>query len=174
MIKGMMIHENLANYYDFMGLKGYKKCHEYHFMSETCGFRKLNKYFINHHNYLIPDVDIETPQVIPESWYRVSRLEVDAPTKKSAVKNGLTMWHTWERETKKLYERMYKELLALDEVASAMFIKCYVHDVDDELKCVEKYMLNKQTVDFDLNMIISEQDDFKHKYKCKLERLMSD
>ena len=32
MIKGMMIHEQLANYYDFLGLKGYKRCHEYHYM----------------------------------------------------------------------------------------------------------------------------------------------
>ena len=54
MILGMMIHDQLANYYDFLGLKGYKRCHEYHFLSETCAYRGLNRYFINHHNKLIP------------------------------------------------------------------------------------------------------------------------
>ena len=33
-IKGMMVHEQLANYYDFLGLPGYRNCHEYHFMKE--------------------------------------------------------------------------------------------------------------------------------------------
>ena len=171
MIKGMMIHENLANYYDFLGLKGYKRCHEYHFLDETCNFRKLNRYFINHHNKLIPDIDIDTPTVIPESWYRVTRFDVDSAMKKSAIRNGLTMWHNWEKETKQLYEQMYKELMAINEVASALFIKEFICCVDKELKSVERYMLNKTAIDFDLSVIIPEQKEKHEKYKCKMKEL---
>ena len=35
MIGGMMFHEQLMNAYLFMGLPGYAKCHEYHYISET-------------------------------------------------------------------------------------------------------------------------------------------
>lgn len=166
-IKGMMMHENLANYYDFLGLKGYKRCHEYHFLEETCSFRRLNRYYINHHNKLIPDKDIEPLLVIPDSWYRVSRLDVDNATKKTAIKNGLTIWHNWEKETKKLYESMYKELMSIDEVASALYVKKCICDVDEELKQVERYMLNKMAIDFDLSVIIPEQHEWHENYKCK-------
>ena len=168
-IKGMMLHENLANYYDFLGLKGYKLCHEYHFLEETCSFRKLNRYYINHHNKLIPEKDIEPIKVIPDSWYRATRMDVDISTKRNAIKSGLTIWHSWEVETKKLYEKMYKELMEIDEVASALYIKNCVCDVDKELKQVEKYMLNKMAIDYDLAVIIPEQHEWHDKYKCKMK-----
>lgn len=170
-IKGMMIHENLANYYDFLGLKGYKRCHEYHFLDETKSFRELNRYFINHHNKLIPEKDIDTPEIIPSSWYKATRMEVDNNTKRNAIKNGMAIWHNWEKETKKLYEQMCKELLDIDEVASAMFIKRSICDVDKELKTVERYMLNKSAVDYDLMVIIPEQHEMHEKYKCKMEKI---
>ena len=50
MINGMMLHDQMANYYDFLGLKGYKRCHEYHFMKETCDYRGLCRYYINHYS----------------------------------------------------------------------------------------------------------------------------
>lgn len=166
-IKGMMLHENLANYYDFLGLKGYKRCHEYHFLEETCSFRKLNRYYINHHNKLISKKDIEPIKIIPDSWYRATRMDVDNGTKRNAIKSGLTMWHDWEKETKKLYEKMYKELMDIGEVASALYVKDCICDVDEELKSVERYMLNKMAIDFDLAVIIPEQHDWHQKYKCK-------
>ena len=169
MIKGMMMHENLANYYDFLGLGGYKKCHEYHFMEETANFRKLTSYYICHHNNLIPDTDITPVQVIPDSWYQVDRFDVDIATKKSAVKTGLTIWHRWEKETQQLYEQMYQEMMNGGYVADALNFKKYVCDVTEELKKVEKYMLNKLAVDFDLAYIMEEQKPKKEKYKCKLK-----
>ena len=171
MIKGMMFHEQLANYYDFLGLKGYKRCHEYHFMAETCGYRKLNRYFINHHNKLIPEKEVEDPEVIPDSWYKYDRQDVDASTKKNAVKNGLTRWVEWEKETKHLYEQSYRELMELNEVASACFIKCYIEDVDCELKRAERYQLNKMATGYDLIDIVMEQHEKHERYKDKVKHV---
>ena len=53
MIQGIMIHSQMADYYNFLGLKGYAKCHEYHFFSENIGFRRLSWYYLKHHNKLI-------------------------------------------------------------------------------------------------------------------------
>ena len=108
MIKGLMVHDELANYYGFLGLDGYRCCHEYHYMAENCGYKKLNKYFIHHHNKLIPYKDIDNPNVIPDSWYRYAREDVDNATKENAIKRGLSIWLEWEKETKRLYQNMYK------------------------------------------------------------------
>lgn len=171
MVKGMMFHEQMANYYDFLGLRGYKRCHEYHFLEETCEYRSLCRYYINHHNKLIPKLPIEDPKVIPESWYKYTRQDVDSSTKKSAVRNGLNLWVEWEKETKKLYEAMYTELINMGEIASMMYVKGLVCDVDCELKKVERYILDKKAIDYDLAIIVPEQHEMHEKYKRKTEKI---
>ena len=170
MIQGMMMHEQLANYYDFLGLKGYKRCHEYHYMKETCSYRSVCRYFINHHNQLIPYSDVSNPNVIPDSWYRHDRQDVDPGTKKTAVRTGLTKWVEWERNTKKFFEQMYKELIDINEVASACKIKQLIMDVDCELKKAERYHLNKEAIGYDLVSIIDEQKSKHNKYKRKMKK----
>ena len=171
MIQGIMTHEQLANYYDFLGLKGYKRCHEYHYLKETISYRKLCRYYINHHNKLINETEFEAPTIIPASWYRYTRQDVDANTKRNAIKTALDMWAEWEKSTKKLYEQSYKQLMELDEVASAMFVKGLICDVDCELKKVERYQLNKSATNYDMVIIIEEQHDKHEKYKKKIEEI---
>lgn len=170
MIKGIMIHEQMANYYDYLGLKGYKRCHEYHYIAETCAHRGLNRYFINHHNKLIPHRDVDNPNLIPNVWYSHPRQDVDGNTKKSAVRTGLTTWVNWERETKKLYEQMYKELIDIGEVASALKIEELICDVDCELKKAERYLLDKEAIGYDIKEIIGEQKSKHHKYDKKMRK----
>ena len=120
---------------------------------------------------LIPDTRVDTPDVIPESWYNHVRSDVDITTKQNAVKSGLKKWVEWERSTKSLYEQMYNELIKIDEVASAIKIKQFICDVDCELKKAERYWLNKEATNYDMTMIIEEQDRKHKKYdkKCKKE-----
>ena len=169
MIKGLMSHDQLADYYDFLGLKGYRKCHEYHYLDESCNYRKLCRYYISHHNKLIEIGEVENPNIIPQNWYRYTRQDVDMNTKKAAVKTGLDAWVNWERETKKLYEQMYAELVALNEFASASKLLCFIKDVDCELKRAERYQLSKEAINYDLGYIISEQDEKYMSYKKKIE-----
>lgn len=171
MISNIMKHEQLMNYYNFLGLSGYKKCHEYHYISETLSHIKLCNYFVTHHNMLVPESKVENPKTIPENWYKYTRQDVDGNTKKNAVKNGLTMWVDWERETKELYERMYQELMNIGEVASAMFLRKMICGVDKELAKAEKYQLTKEAVNYDIGHIIGEQHAKHEKYKCKIHNL---
>ncbi|MCH5211009.1 MAG: hypothetical protein J1F01_08620 [Oscillospiraceae bacterium] len=171
MIKGVMFHEQLANYYDFLGLNGYKRCHEYHYLSETCDYRGLCRYYINHHNKLIPIGSVEDPNVIPENWYKYTRQDIESATKVTAVKNGMQLWVDWEKETKKLYEKMYQELMNIGEVASALKVKELVCDVDRELKKAERYQLNKQATNYDMVDIMSEQHRMHEEYKEKQEKI---
>lgn len=171
MLEGMVFHDQMARYYDFLNLKGYKRCHEYHYFEETVGYRKLCRYFMNHYHMFIPYDDMDNPQVIPESWYKYTRQEVDPGTKKSAVKTGIEKWVKWEQDTKKLYEQMYKELMAIDEVAAAKKIGCYVYDVDCELKYAERKHLDLEAIGYDLPTIVMKQQELHEEYREKLESL---
>ena len=168
MVKGMMFHEQMSNYYDFLGLKGYRDCHEYHFLQESCMYRKLCRYYVNHYNKLIPEMEFDQVSEIPESWYSHTRQDVDIATKRNAIKSGLTKWVEWETETKELYSNMYKELLENGSVATAEFIADFVKDVDQELKKATEYWLNKEAMNYDMGVIVAEQTDKKEKYKSKL------
>lgn len=165
MIKGMMIHDQLANYYDFLSLRGYKRCHEYHFKKESCGYRKLNRYYLNHYHRLIGEERVDDPKIIPESWYKYSRSDVDMQTKKNAIKSGMQRWVSWEKETKEKLQDVYLELLDKGEIATASFINKFIKDVDRELKYAERKMLDLSSVDYDMTYILEEQSVLHDKYK---------
>lgn len=173
-INGMMVHEQLANYYDFLGLPGYRNCHEYHFMAESCTYRKICRYYVNHYNKLIPVTEFDTPEVVPESWYKYNRQDVDISTKKNAIKSGLEEWVDWETETKKLYSDMYKEAIENGSIDAADFIQGLVADVSNELKKATMYWLNKEAINYDMSVIISEQKEKSDKYKAKLRLVGND
>ena len=171
-IKGMMAHDQLASYYQFLGLDGCKQCHEYHFLAETLSYRKIQKYYICKYNKLIPEEKIDDPDIIPDNWYKHLRQDVDAATKRSGVKSALTIWHDWEVETHNLYKTLYKELETLEEYSSADMVRCLMRSVEDEIKDVEKKKLRLADVDYSLNYIIKCQSHLHDKYKKKKKKLI--
>ena len=171
MLNGIMVHEQLANYYDFLGLCGYKKCHEYHFYSESISYRKICSYHINTFNRLISEQIPNTASIIPQSWYRHNRFDVDSNTKRNAIQSGLNKWVNWERETKTLYQSMYKELIDIGEIDAANMVSKLVDDVSSELKSAEQYLLNKELVGYNMSDILDEQDCEVEEYEKKIGKL---
>lgn len=167
MIEGMMLHEQMANYYDFLGLDGFKRMHEYHFLKEAAQMRGINRYYINHYNMLVHDASTKNPEAVPMAWHKYARQDVDASTKRNAVKTACEKWHAWEKETKKLYQESYMQLCDLGEIAAACKIKELVKAVDMELKGVERLHIKLKSIDYDLPTIILMQDDMHDKYKSK-------
>lgn len=168
-IEGLMFHDQMARYYDFLGLRGYKRCHEYHYAEESVGYRKLNRYFTNHYGRLIPKQRSEDPNKIPENWYRFKREDVDPNTKRNAVQSGIESWVTWERDTKTLYEKACKDLFDMGEVAASKKVGKMVKAVDKELKCAERKWIALVSVGYDMISVMACQDDIHDKYKEKLE-----
>ena len=133
MLEGMVFHDEMARYYDFLGLDAHRDNHRKHYEEETKGYQKLCGYYMHHHNKLLPNYPMNRPDVIPESWFMYKRQDVDINTKKNALRSGIKKWVDWETETKDFYEEMCGELLNEGEIASAHFIMKYVKDVDCEL-----------------------------------------
>ena len=171
MIKGMMIHDQLKNYYNFLNLKGYNKCHEYHFMQESKGYIIFNNYIMNHYNKLIPNSKIQNPYVIPESWFKYQRKDVDPSTKKKAIKEGIDIWIKWQTQTKELYEHVYRELIDNGDIAFAIELSQFIKDVDNQLAQANQEFLNLKSLDYDLQYILDCQDKIQQKYKKKLMKI---
>lgn len=168
MVEGIMIHDELANAYDFLGLRGFAKCQDYHHIEETNNYRCLVHYYSTHYHKLIELGEIPKPQIIPNTWIKYTTMAVDTNTKRNAVKDMMNKWVEWERDTKKLYQEMRQELCALGEVAAALTIDCFICDVDKELVHAEKKFIKLETLGYDINTIISWQEPIYNKYKKKI------
>lgn len=171
LLEGMMVHEQLANYFNFLVLEGFKCCHDYHFLSETLSFRRIQRYYIEHYNKLLSAPQPNTIEVIPPNWYNTTRQEMNSNLKQESVKKGMLAWRNWEYETKKLYEQLYKDLISIDEIASAEQVRKLVVDVDEELAEVEQMQLEILSTDVDLSMIVPEQKTLCKEYTKKINKL---
>lgn len=169
MIEGLMFHQQMANYYEFLGLEGYAQCHGYRYMEESCNFHMINQFYVGYYNKLLPELRANDPAVIPDSWYKYERNDVDTSTKRGAVKTGLEKWVKWETDTLKLYEDMFKELLDMKECAAALRVAELIDDVKKELEDAIIYHLDKKATDYEISNIIEDQKSEKKKYKWKLK-----
>ena len=50
---GIEMHHKMMEAYDFLSLPGYKKCQEYHYLSELKEYLELCHYYIEHYYKLL-------------------------------------------------------------------------------------------------------------------------
>lgn len=174
LLQGAMNHEQFTNYYNFLGLEGYKLFHEYHFLEEICGYRKFIDYYIEHYNRFVPHFSfnsLSSFSIIPDNWYNYMREDVDIATRRNAIKNGLEKYVHWERDTKSFLEDMYSQAVGQGEAAISIKIKDYIQSVDEEIKLAERCYLEIKSTDYDLPTVISKQQELIKKYSKKIKKL---
>ena len=171
MLEGMMLHEQLADYFDFLALKGYGCCHEYHYLEETKSHREIQRYYIEHYNKILPQPRLNITDIIPQSWLPHVRQDVDESAKREGVRGGLGRWRDWERETKRLYQDLYGALMSIGEFAAAEKLRELVVDVDGELSEAEDMYREASAVNFDMTVLIPDQEVKYKKYSKKLSRV---
>ena len=123
-----MIHSQLTDYFNFLSLEGYGKCHEYHFFAENQNYREFCQYYLDHYNKIIVSGANTNPNIIPEAWYKYTKQDVDTSTRVSSVQAGLEKWIKWENNTKIYYQKMYSEFVSLGEIATSLKIKEMIED----------------------------------------------
>ena len=171
MKEGMEYHCQMVKAYQFLGLWGYAKCQEYHHFEEELGYQEFQKYYAQHYFRMLEISALNIPEVIPEAWYKYSAQAVDVSTKRKAIKDLMTKWVEWEKNTKKLYEEMYLELTNLKEVAASIKVQEYIQDVDEELSEIQMELLNLEAIEYDLSLIIDWQDKLEKKYQKSIKAL---
>ena len=151
-IAALMFHGQMADYFDFLSLHGYKRLHEYHGKLLQEGF----------------DGDI---RAIPDAWLTANRMAVGKSTKQKAVEDGFNSYREWESGTKAAYERYAAQLRELGNEADALFVDCLVKDVDHELKCLDRIILDLISAGYDMVYIVESQKEIHDKYKRKLKEV---
>ena len=171
LLQGCMNHEQFVNYYHFLGLKGYKLFHEYHFFEQMVNYREFITYYIEQEDKLISDFSpqsLSSFSIIPQNWYNYNRQDVDIATRRNAVKSGIEKYIHWQKDTKKFLEEMYTQASQQGFVSIALEIKKYIHSVEKEIQHANKTFLELIATDYDLPTIIAKQDYLIKKYKKKL------
>lgn len=162
MVEGMMFHEAMADYYEFLGLEGYSKCHKHHYIAETISRICLHERYLKTFNKLIKDDIVDSSRVIiPINWDKMSRLDIDTATKRNAVKTGITEWWKWESETLKLYSELHKGA----EYRLAGMIECLIDNVQKELYSIEQKYMDLSATNYDIYHIIKDQKHMVSKYE---------
>lgn len=174
MIAALMFHDQLSDYFGFLGMKGYKKLHEYQYFVESLERKKLNQYYINHHNKLIPDTYSGQVAMIPENWKTANRISVGKSTKQKGIEDGFNQYHEWESETKNLYERYSSRLREMGAVADAIMVEKLVEDVNSELKKLERIIVDLISSGYDMVYITESQQRIHDKYKAKLHEIFGE
>lgn len=171
MIKGIMIHDELCNYFDVLGLYGYRTCQEYHYLEESMSFRELNKYYIENICKLIPKTNPEFNGIIPNSVYKQNKQSFSQSEIRTSVKELFSQWVEWETETKELYEESYKSLMELGEIHISCMVIDLICDVSKELNKAKNYLLELRAVDYSIDYIIDQQKELYNKYKNKINKI---
>lgn len=161
------MHMQLADYFDFLGLMGFKRQQEYYHMMHTAEIRGLHRWYINRYNMLFPRGTDVQEDVIPTAWDRYSRMDVDAAARKSAVKSAMAMWVNKATLSKEKVEEAAKTLLDEGCVADYEYMACLVKSFDKELKCATRQSIRLAGCDYDAREMFDMQRQLHEKYRKK-------
>lgn len=167
MKKALCFHEQLADYFCFLGLQGFKRKLEYQYMCEVAEERKLHHKYINIHKKLIPVRQIEVIQFIPRDWNKYTTEDVNDNVLPKFVKNAMEQYKEWEEETKELYEEMWQKCINNGMVADAEYISTLVEDVTKEIKKINRMCEQLNGTGYNAVSIHGMQDKYHERYKKK-------
>ena len=165
--KGLCFHEQLADYFCFLGLQGFKRMLEYQYMNECADKRKLHRRYIDMHHRILPVKQIQAPVFIPQSWSNYTTENIDDTVIPKFVKSALSEWKQWEEGTKETYKEAWNMLKDAGFATDAEHIKSMIKDVEKELKDIHRIAETLNGTGYDVNMIHGIQDKYHEKYKSK-------
>lgn len=173
-VYALMFHDQMASYFDFLGLNGFKRMHEYQYLSESILYRKIQRFFINRHNEIVEPHEVENPHVIPADWSKHNRKEVTPAIRIRSVKDAFEDYREWEQHTEEYLSACAVVLCDRGLVVDYIFVKELVEDVGKELKQIDRLMLELSAVDYDMTYIEEIQCKLHKKYKKKTHHVGSE
>ena len=83
---------------------------------------------------------------------------MDSTTKRNGIENGFKEWKNWETETRQVYESLYCELFKMGEISASMFVQKLIEDVENELKRIDKEILELKATSYDMTYVMELQN----------------
>lgn len=209
MKQGVEMHEQLADYYGFLNLPGYQKCHEYQMLCELLTYRKAKDMYMREYNQLVQPASMMNnmntmanmannggnsnagnsnnnagnyasnynanynnyANIIPQNWYARTRYDVDAGTKRTAVRDGFKRWIDYEKETKEFLMNMAERLEKANQREASRKLDYLIDHVEKEIEHAEEKMMALENSGYDMNYILQQQEGLKAKYADKIREL---
>lgn len=148
-ITALMFHSQMADLFDFLGLEGFRRMHEYQYISETKGHRSLCRYYMSHYNKLLVKGHPQGVEVIPSEWRQYTRFDVTPQVRRQAVERSFHEYWEWETDTRELYSQCSKALMDLGCTTDSHQLLKMTLEVDDELRYLNKISLELKAISFD-------------------------
>lgn len=170
-IVALMIHDQMADMFWFMQMKGFARMHEYQFLSESIGHRKTKKHYLCEHGKLLPDGELKDPDILPDDWLKYTKSDVTNQIREQYIEKALVTYNNWEHDTKEMYEKAICDLVAIGNVCDAKFVYCMLEEVSKELKCIESLCAKLHMHESILSGAILMQNELHEKYKKHMKEL---
>lgn len=169
MCMALAFHEQLADYFCFLGLQGFKRMAEYQYMKECAEKRKVHKRYIDYHHKVIPVKDYKKPVMIPKEWGRYTTHDIDDSVVPKYVRIALEEWYNWEMETKECFSELCEKLMSIGQHTDYEFLKEMILDVEKECKKITRMIEQLNGTGYDTTTIHGMQDKYHEKYKRKYD-----
>lgn len=169
MCMALDFHNQLADYFCFLGLHGFKRMCEYQYMKESKEMRKVHRRYIDMHNKVLPINDAKGPSIIPRDWTKYTTHDIDDSVIPKFVRMALKEWYEWEKETKELYEDICKQFMEMGLYADYDYVETLIVDLEKECKKIMHLYEKLNGTGYDVNTIHGIQDKYHEKYKKKYE-----
>lgn len=171
MTAALMFHSEMSDYFNFLGLHGFKRAHELQYFEESIWKRKLHKKVLDLHNKLIPIRGHEKPEVIPVEWYGYTRLDVDDNILAKFVRQAVKQYKEWEEKTKTFYESVCCVFLEKGWLADYNLMMCYLDNVQHELKKIYRLCEELNGTGYDVLYIVEIQKRIHDDCKTQMKKL---
>lgn len=164
LIEATMMHSNFDDLLSYLGFQGFARIHDYQYIDETYELRKINKYSVEHLNYLIYNENIAVKKYLPDEFNRFNRTDVNKLDKRDIVRYVIETWVDWETQTKELYGNLRYELDNLHDSASGLYVDKLTESVDYELRRANDILTILLSCDYDLNTMVILQSKYSSMY----------
>lgn len=171
MKKGLSLHDQLTHLYGFLNLKGYQKQQEYQFFSQTKSYLRLKQYYLENYKKMIVEKQVEPFKLIPQSWYKYQKLQVDVSTKRITIRDLFKKWLQWEESTQLLLNNSYQQLYDLKQFLSCAKVLTLLGEVNEELEQLRNQYINLESSGYDMVFILESQSQLYTKYKHKIKKI---
>jgi hypothetical protein len=118
-----------------------------------------------------PNYNNYANNIIPQNWYAHTRYDVDANTKRNAVKEGFTKWIEYEKDTKQYLEDMIQRLEQANAREAARKLDYLIEHVEKEIQHAEEKLMALENSGYDMSYILQQQEPLKAKYADKIREL---
>lgn len=168
-LTALTFHSSAVEVFQFLNLNGFKRWQEYRVTDEYFTYRNILAFFAKTYNKLLPRLEMEFRDAVPNGWLKYSRFDVDKETRKKSVVNFFNDWRDWERETLDFLQAAATHLDDLGEIVASNFVQDMAEDNRQEIKDLENCLLKLKASDFDSEYLLLIQPKLHKKYKRKMK-----